>query len=107
MSVVIAAIPLMLTTAMKSYCYTSLGYADAFTALHEDMKAHYALQGWKETDFNAKYEEYIGLFEEAEQNDDKTAYILTMLSYLASYQDGHVQMGDMYEIIGIGSTRNI
>lgn len=107
MSVVIAAIPLMLTTAMKSNCYTSLGYADAFTALHEDMKAHYALQGWKETDFNAKYEEYIGLFEEAEQNDDKTAYILTMLSYLASYQDGHVQMGDVYEIIGIGSTRNI
>lgn len=30
-----------------------------------------------------------------------------MFSYLASYQDGHVQLADMYEIFGIGSTRNI
>ena len=93
MSVVIAAIPLMLTTAMKSYCYTSLGYADAFTALHEDMKAHYALQGWKETDFNAKYEEYIGLFESptgtvAERADD--AFLFGFLSGWTCSDGGYV-----------------
>lgn len=71
------------------------------------MKVHYALQGWKETDFDAKYEEYIETFENAEQNNDKRAYIIALLSYLASYQDGHVQLGDMYEIFGVGSTRNI
>lgn len=107
LSVVFAVIPLVLTMITNSNCYVSLGYVDAFTEFHEDMKAHYALQRWKETDFDAKYEEYIGLFEEAEQNHDKKAYTVAMLSYLASYQDGHVQMWDMYEYFGLGSTRNI
>lgn len=65
-TVFLAAIPLILIVITNANCYTSLGYADAFTTFHEDMKAHYALQGWKEPDFDAKYEEYIGLFEEAE-----------------------------------------
>lgn len=106
-SVVFAVIPLVLTIVTNSNCYTSLGYVDAFESFHEDMKVRYALQDWKETDFDAKYEKYIGLFEEAEKNHDKTAYTVAMLSYLASYQDGHVQMWDMYEFYGIGSTRNI
>ena len=106
-SVIFAVSPQILSIATNSSCYSSLGYAKAFTAFHEDVKAHYALQEWKETDFDAKYEEYIGLFEEAEQNQDKTAYIQAMLSYLASYQDGHVQMWDMYENFGLGSTGNI
>ena len=106
-SVIFAVSPQILSIATNSSCYSSLGYAKAFTAFHEDVKAHYALQEWKETDFDAKYEEYIGLFEEAEQKQDKTAYIQAMLSYLASYQDGHVQMWDMYENFGLGSTGNI
>lgn len=106
-SMIFAISPQILAIATNSSCYSSLGYAEAFTAFHEDVKAHYALQEWKETDFDAKYEEYIGLFEEAEQNQDKTAYIQAMLSYLASYQDGHVQMWDMYENFGLGSTGNI
>lgn len=97
----------ILTLLTKANCYASLGYADAFTAFHNDMKEHYALQDWKETDFDTKYAEYIGLFEEAEKSHDKTAYVSAMLSYLASYQDGHVQLGDMYEVFGLGSTRNI
>lgn len=106
-SMVCAAVPLILTMQTNAKCYASLGYKDAFTAFHEDMKEHYALQAWKGTDFDAKYAEYIELFEEAEKNRDKTAYVSAMLSYLASYQDGHVQLGDMYEIFGLGSTRNI
>ena len=106
-SMIFAISPQILAIATNSSCYSSLGYAKAFTAFHEDVKAHYALQEWKETDFDAKYEEYIGLFEEAEQKQDKTAYIQAMLSYLASYQDGHVQMWDMYENFGLGSTGNI
>lgn len=106
-SMIFAISPQILAIATNSSCYSSLGYAEAFTAFHEDVKAHYALQEWKETDFDAKYEEYIGLFEEAEQKQDKTAYIQAMLSYLASYQDGHVQMWDMYENFGLGSTGNI
>ena len=106
-AIFIAVIPWVLTILTNSNCYMSLGYVDAFIAFHEDMKAHYALQAWKETDFDAKYEEYIGMFEDAEQKHDKTAYISAMLSYLASYQDGHVQLWDMYENFGLGSTRNI
>lgn len=106
-SVIFAVIPLVLTIVTHSNCYASLGYVDAFKAFHEDMKAHYALQNWKETDFDSKYKEYIEKFEEAEKNHDKSAYISAMLSYMASYQDGHVQMWDMYENFGIGSTRNI
>ena len=106
-SIFIAVIPWVLTVLTNSNCYMSLGYVDAFTAFHEDMKEHYALQAWKETDFDEKFEEYISMFEEAEQKHDKTAYISAMLSYLASYQDGHVQLWDMYENFGVGSTRNI
>lgn len=106
-SAIIAIIPIVLTLVTHSHCYASLGYADAFTAFHKDMEQNYALQEWKETDFDEKYETYIGLFEEAEKNHDKLAYIYAMLSYLASYQDGHVQLWDMYELYGLGSTRNI
>lgn len=106
-SVILAVIPLVLTILTNSNCYASLGYVGAFKAFHEDMKMHYALQEWKETDFDTKYEEYISLFEEADKNQDKIAYTKAMLSYLASYQDGHVQMWDMYENFGLGSTRNI
>lgn len=105
--ILLAVIPLVLTYITGSNCYASLGYADAFTAFHEDMKAHYALQDWKDTDFDAKYEEYIGLFEEADKKHDKIMYVSAMLSYLSSYQDGHVQMWDLYENFGLGSTRNI
>lgn len=105
--ILLAAIPLVLTYITRSNCYASLGYADAFTAFHEDMEAHYALQDWKDTDFDAKYEEYIGLFEEADKKQDKLMYVSAMLSYLSSYQDGHVQMWDLYENFGLGSTRNI
>lgn len=45
--ILLAVIPLVLTYITRSNCYASLGYADAFTAFHEDMKAHYALQDWK------------------------------------------------------------
>lgn len=106
-TVVLAVVPVILTVITNSNCYASLGYVDAFAAFHDDMKSRYALREWKETDFDAKYEEYIGLFEKAEQNHDKTAYTKAMLSYLASYQDGHVQMWDMYEFYGMDSTRNI
>lgn len=106
-SAFIAVIPLVLTIVTNSNCYMSLGYVDAFNSFHEDMKERYALQDWKETDFDAKYDKYIGMFEKAEKNHDKTAYMIAMLSYLASYQDGHVQMWDMYEFYGFGSTRNL
>ena len=106
-SVFIAIIPLILTNITNSNCYASLGYVEAFKEFHEDMKEHYALQKWKGTDFDSKYKEYIGEFEKAEKNKDKTAYISAMLSYMASYQDGHVQLWDMYENFGLGSTRNI
>lgn len=106
-SAFIAVIPLVLTIVTSSNCYMSLGYVDAFNSFHEDMKERYALQDWKETDFDAKYDKYIGMFEKAEKNHDKTAYMIAMLSYLASYQDGHVQMWDMYEFYGFGSTRNL
>lgn len=106
-SVLFAVVPLVLTLYTNAGCYASFGYADAFRAFHEDMKMNYALQKWKETDFDAKYEEYIVLFEEADRNKDKKAYTKAMLSYMASYQDGHVQMADIYEVFGIGSTRNI
>lgn len=106
-SILLAVIPFVYLVTAKNNCYASLGYVDAFKAFHDDMKEHYALQDWKETDFDAKYEEYEGLFEEAEQKHDKEEYVEALLSYLASYQDGHVQMCDMYEYAGIGSTRNI
>lgn len=107
LTVLISIIPLALTIITDSKCYASLGYADAFSSLHKDMKARYALQDWKETDFDSKYEEYMPLFEEADKNGDKHAYISNLLSYLSSYKDGHVQMSDMYEFYGAGSTRNI
>lgn len=106
-SILLSVTPIVLTIITSSNCYASLGYVDAFTAFHEDIKKNYALQEWKEIDFDAKYQEYIGQFKQAEENHDTSAYINAMLSYLASYQDGHVQMWDMYEVFGIGSTRNI
>lgn len=105
--VILAVLPVIALSVTKSKCYASLGYVAAFTQLHEDMKENYALQGWKETDFDELYEAWLPLIKDAQQRKDKNQYVSALRYYMASYQDGHVQLGDLYETLGIGSTRNI
>lgn len=53
------------------------------------MKDHYVLTKHKGVDFDALYEEYLPLFQEADKNHDKVANTIAWALFCAEFQDGH------------------
>ncbi len=86
----------MLISIVVSMVYPSIGnythkdYKEAFLSAVERMKKEYVLSDWKEIDYDALQEKVLPMIEEAQKQDDETAYYIALLNYCYYFYDGHV-----------------
>lgn len=70
--------------------FSGLSYTEAFDAMIAKMRNEYAFTEHKGIDWDAKIEEFRPRFEEAEADEDPTAYLLALRDFAWSIPDGHV-----------------
>ncbi len=101
-------IPLLEPVGAALIDFSDLSYTEAFDALVEEFRESYAFSDIKELDWDALKEEYMPLFEEAEEDGSAIDYRRALRSFLWEIPDGHVSggfvQGDFVEAIsgGIG-----
>lgn len=69
--------------------YRSVDYVQDFKDGVDMMKEHYILTEHKGVDFDALYEKYLPMFEEANQNHDPVANYIAWCCFCAETNDGH------------------
>lgn len=71
--------------------FSALSYTEAFDAMIDLMRKHYAFTEFKGVDWDALVEEYRPLFEEAEANEDSAAYQIALNTFVENaIPDGHI-----------------
>ncbi len=101
-------IPLLEPEGAALIDYSELSYTEAFDSLVEELRESYAFSDIKNLDWDALKEEYMPLFEEAEENESALDYRRALRAFLWEIPDGHVNGGfvqsDFVEAIsgGIG-----
>ena len=70
--------------------FSDMGYAEAFSAMIEKMRREYAFTDYKQIDWNAKRDEFLPRFEEADSNRDRKAYLRALSDFAMWIPDGHV-----------------
>jgi C-terminal processing protease CtpA/Prc len=73
--------------------FSSLSYTEAFDAMIEKFRSEYAFSEYKDLDWNAISDEFRPRFEEAEENNDPTAYAFALRDFTWAIPDGHVGAG--------------
>ncbi len=69
--------------------YRSVDYVQDFKDGVESMREHYVLTEHKGVDFDALYEKYLPMFEEANKNHDPVANFIAWSCFCAETHDGH------------------
>lgn len=69
--------------------YRSVDYVQDFKDGVSGMKEHYVLAEHKGVDFDALYEEYLPMFEEANKNHDPVDNYIAWSCFCAQFRDGH------------------
>ena len=69
--------------------YRAVDYVQDFKDGVECMKEHYVLTDHKGVDFDALYEKYLPMFEEANKNHDEVANYIAWACFCAKTHDGH------------------
>lgn len=69
--------------------YRSVDYVQDFKEGVDMMKEHYILTEHKGVDFDALYEKYLPMFEEANKNHDPVANYIAWCCFCAETNDGH------------------
>jgi C-terminal processing protease CtpA/Prc len=72
---------------------SDLSFLEAFDALVADLRVRYAFNEYKEIDWDAIVAEVRPLVEEAEEDEDATAFNLAMMRFAVMLGDGHVGVG--------------
>ncbi|MBI5957690.1 MAG: PDZ domain-containing protein [Chloroflexi bacterium] len=70
--------------------FSEMGYTEAFDAMIEMMRDKYAFTELKGVDWDALVAEFRPRIEEAEKNEDDSAYYHALLDFNFSIPDGHV-----------------
>ncbi len=73
--------------------FSDQSYTEAFQSLIALMRNEYSFTEYKNVDWDAKLEEFLPRFEEAEQNEDASAYQFALRDFIWSIPDGHVGAG--------------
>ncbi|MFT5193279.1 MAG: C-terminal processing protease CtpA/Prc [Candidatus Promineifilaceae bacterium] len=90
-------IPLLEPEGAALIDYSDLSYTEAFDALVEEFRENYAFSDIKGLDWDELKEEYMPLFEEAEENESNLDYRRALRSFLWEIPDGHVSGGFVRE----------
>jgi carboxyl-terminal processing protease len=72
--------------------YRNLSWTEAFISLNALMKERYAFTGWRGVDFDTLNRTWEPVVANAEQRQDRAAYLRAVRSYLFSIPDGHANM---------------
>lgn len=75
--------------------FTHQSYTEAFQSTVNAMKHEYVLSEWKEIDYDALEQDIMPMVEEAEKEQDKTAYGIALMNYVYRFHDGHVSLDAM------------
>ncbi|KNZ40866.1 S41 family peptidase [Acetobacterium bakii] len=86
------------TEAASENDFSSLSWTMAFEELHGILSTEYAFTDWKGIDWDKLHKKYLTKMEEAQENDDFSAYYLNLKAYLNEIPDGHVRMNNLKEI---------
>jgi C-terminal processing protease CtpA/Prc len=70
--------------------FSSMSYTDAFDAMIELFRTEYAYTDYKHIDWDAEKAKFRPLFEQAQANQDNTAYQFAVQQFLWSIPDGHL-----------------
>ncbi|MFC3788936.1 S41 family peptidase [Paenibacillus sp. GCM10012307] len=70
----------------------SMSYSQAFTAMNDRLSREYPFGAWKQIDWEQLEKQYKPIFEQADQEQDKTLYYKTLRHYLFGFRDGHVRI---------------
>lgn len=70
--------------------FSNLSYSDAFDAMIEKMRREYAFTEYKQIDWNAKRDQFRPLFEAAQRQRDRNAYLRALSDFAWSIPDGHI-----------------
>jgi C-terminal processing protease CtpA/Prc len=70
--------------------FSEMGWLEAFDAMHDQISLEYPFTDIKQVDWDSLYNEFAQRIEEAEVNDDATAYYLALRDFSWSIPDGHV-----------------
>jgi C-terminal processing protease CtpA/Prc len=70
--------------------FSSMSYTDAFDAMIELFRTEYAYTDYKHIDWDAESAKFRPMFEQAQANNDNTAYQWAMEQFIWSIPDGHL-----------------
>lgn len=67
-------------------------YSEAFVEMNTRLSVEYPFGDWKNIDWEALQTTYEPIFEQADKEQDPVLYYKTLMDYLYSLQDGHVEI---------------
>lgn len=90
-------IPLLEPEGAELIDFSDQSYTEAFDSLVEELRESYAFTDIKEVDWDALKEEFMPLFEEAEEEGDLLAYRRALQNFGWRIPDGHISAGVVIE----------
>ena len=70
--------------------YTRMSYTQSFKKMLATMEKEYCLSSWKKIDYDGLLKEYLPRVEEAEKNNDESAYATVITEVTYRFFDSHV-----------------
>lgn len=70
--------------------YSRMSYTQSFKKMLDTMKKEYCLNSWKKIDYDVLLKEYLPKVEEAERNNDESAYAAVISEVTYRFFDFHV-----------------
>ena len=70
--------------------YTRMSYTQSFKKMLATMEKEYCLSSWKKIDYDGLLKEYLPRVEEAEKNNDESAYAAVVTEVTYRFYDYHV-----------------
>ena len=78
--------------------YTRMSYTQSFKKMLATMEKEYCLSSWKKIDYDGLLKEYLPRVEEAEKNNDESAYAAVVTEVTYRFYDYHVYTALGYDI---------
>lgn len=73
---------------------SDLSYSMAFVKMNERLSREYPFGEWKNVNWNELRQKYEPRFQQAEQEQNKDLYYMTLREYLFSFRDGHIKIAN-------------
>ena len=79
--------------------YSNLGWAESFSRMIDTMSESYISRDYKNINFEDLKAKLVPMVEEAEKNNDKTAFAKALLEYQYEFYDSHIWFSNNSDIL--------